>query len=96
MVDKPRVFIVDDHQLFRSGVRAELGDAVDVVGDADEVSAAIELITERKPDVVLIDVHMPDGGGRAVIEAVAGIDPNIRFLAISVSDAPCGAPERPK
>jgi len=64
MVDKPRVFIVDDHQLFRSGVRAELGDAVDVVGDADEVSAAIELITERKPDVVLIDVHMPDGGVR--------------------------------
>ena len=73
MNDRPRVFIVDDHQLFRSGVRTELGDAVDVVGDADEVAAAIELITERKPDVVLIDVHMPDGGGRAVIEAVAAI-----------------------
>ena len=84
---KPRVFIVDDHQLFRSGVRAELGDSVDVVGDADEVAAAVELIRERKPDVVLIDVHMPDGGGRAVIEAVAATDPEIRFLAISVSDA---------
>src|SRR5437588_2111210 len=87
MTAKPRVFIVDDHHLFRSGVRAELGDRVDVVGDADEVAAAIELITERKPDVVLIDVHMPDGGGRSVIEAVAATDPDIRFLAISVSDA---------
>jgi DNA-binding NarL/FixJ family response regulator len=87
MADKPSVFIVDDHHLFRSGVRAELGDSVDVVGDADEVAAAVELITERKPDVVLIDVHMPDGGGRAVIEAVSATDPEIRFLAISVSDA---------
>ena len=87
MTAPPRVFIVDDHHLFRSGVRAELGGRVDVVGDADEVAAAIELITERKPDVVLIDVHMPDGGGRAVIEAVAATDPEIRFLAISVSDA---------
>src|SRR5947199_8909063 len=85
--DKPSVFIVDDHQLFRSGVRTELGDAVDVVGDADEVAAAIELITERRPDVVLIDVHMPDGGGRAVIERVGATAPDIRFLAISVSDA---------
>src|SRR5581483_9271717 len=85
--ENPSVFIVDDHQLFRSGVRAELGDAVDVVGDADEVAAAVELIAERKPDVVLVDVHMPDGGGRAVIEAVSAVDPNIRFLAISVSDA---------
>jgi DNA-binding NarL/FixJ family response regulator len=84
---KPRVFIVDDHHLFRSGVRAELGDRVEVVGDADEVAAAIELIKERKPDVVLIDVHMPDGGGQAVIEAVAASDPEVRFLAISVSDA---------
>ena len=87
MTAKPRVFIVDDHHLFRSGVRAELGDRVEVVGDADEVAAAIELIRERKPDVVLIDVHMPDGGGRAVIEAVAASDPDVRFLAISVSDA---------
>ncbi|MBV8305223.1 MAG: response regulator transcription factor [Acidimicrobiia bacterium] len=87
MTGKPRVFIVDDHHLFRSGVRAELGDSVEVVGDADEVAAAVELIVERKPDVVLIDVHMPDGGGRAVIEAVSATDPGVRFLAISVSDA---------
>jgi RNA polymerase sigma factor (sigma-70 family) len=82
-----RVFIVDDHQLFRSGVRAELAGRVDVVGDADEVAASIELIRERTPDVVLVDVHMPDGGGRAVIEAVAQTNPDVRFLAISVSDA---------
>ena len=82
-----RVFLVDDHHLFRSGVRAELGDAVDVVGEADEVTAAIELIGEREPDVVLLDVHLPDGGGRAVIEAVAPGHPDVRFLALSVSDA---------
>ncbi len=84
----PRVFIVDDHQLFRAGVRAELGDSVRVLGEADEVAAAIELIGERRPDVVLLDVHMPGGGGQAVIEAVKGVDPNVKFLALSVSDAP--------
>ncbi|HLN17632.1 MAG TPA: response regulator transcription factor [Acidimicrobiales bacterium] len=84
----PRVFLVDDHHLFRSGVRAELGDAVDVVGEADEVAAAIELIGERQPDVVLLDVHLPDGGGQAVIEAVKVAHPDVRFLALSVSDAP--------
>jgi DNA-binding NarL/FixJ family response regulator len=67
---KPRVFLVDDHLLVLSGVRAELGDAVYVVGEASEVDAAIEMIRERRPDVVLLDVHMPGGGGRAVIEAV--------------------------
>ncbi len=82
-----RVFLVDDHRLFRSGVRAELGDAVDVVGEADEVGAAIELICEREPDVVLLDVHMPGGGGRAVIDGVTPIHPHVRFLALSVSDA---------
>jgi len=82
-----RVFLVDDHRLFRAGVRAELGAAVAVVGEADEVAAAIELIGERVPDVVLIDVHMPDGGGRAVIEAVGRTHPDVRFLALSVSDA---------
>ena len=84
---KVRVFLVDDHHLFLSGVRAELGDAVEVVGDADEVGAAIELIGERVPDVVLVDVHMPDGGGQAVIEAVGRSHPEVRFLALSVSDA---------
>lgn len=85
---RPRVFLVDDHHLFRAGVRSELGDAVDVVGEADEVGAAIELIAERVPDVVLVDVHMPEGGGQAVIEAVRGRHPEVRFLALSVSDAP--------
>jgi DNA-binding NarL/FixJ family response regulator len=84
----PRVFLVDDHHLFRSGVRSELGDAVEVVGEADEVSAAIELIAERVPDVVLLDVHLPGGGGRAVIDAIKAIQPTVRFLALSVSDAP--------
>ncbi len=83
---RPRVFVVDDHSLFRSGVKAEIGDAVDLVGDADEVEAAIELIREREPDVVLLDVHMPGGGGRAVLEAVAKTHPDICFLALSVSD----------
>ena len=88
MTDRPRVFLVDDHELFRSGVRAELGDSVDVVGEADEVAAAIELIRERVPDVVLLDVHLPDGGGQAVVAAVKGDHPDVRFLALSVSDAP--------
>ncbi|HXQ76155.1 MAG TPA: response regulator transcription factor [Acidimicrobiales bacterium] len=82
-----RVFLVDDHRLFRAGVRAELGPEVEVVGEADEVAAAIELIGERLPDVVLVDVHMPDGGGQAVIAAVGLAHPEVRFLALSVSDA---------
>lgn len=82
-----RVFIVDDHELFREGVRARLaGDGrVEVVGDADEASAAIELIVERVPDVVLLDVNLPGGGGAAVARAID--DPRIRFLALSASDA---------
>jgi len=82
-----RVFVVDDHALIRSGIRAELGDAVEVVGEADEVEAAVELIEERRPDVVLLDVHMPGGGGRAVLEAVITTAPEVAFLALSVSDA---------
>ena len=82
------VFIVDDHDLFRSGVRAELPDEFEIVGDASEVAAAIEMIRERQPDLVLVDVHMPAGGGRAVIEGVHSTHPDIRFLAISASDAP--------
>ncbi|MDQ1510616.1 MAG: hypothetical protein QOG50_2460 [Actinomycetota bacterium] len=83
-----RVFLVDDHQLFLSGVRAELGDEFVVVGSASEVDAAIELIRERGPDVVLVDVHMPAGGGARVISEVAKTHPDVRFLALSVSDAP--------
>ncbi len=81
-----RVAIVDDHDLVRSGVRAELGDDVDVVGDAGTVAAAIALVRETAPDVVLLDVHMPDGGGVAVLRECADVA-GVRFLALSVSDA---------
>ncbi len=88
MTGRPvRIVLVDDHRLFRAGVRTELGDTVDVVGEADAVESAIELIREREPDVVLLDVHMPGGGGRAVLDAVAATSPDVRFLALSVSDA---------
>jgi DNA-binding NarL/FixJ family response regulator len=86
--ERPRIFLVDDHQLFRSGVKAELDDAVEIIGEASEVDAAVEMIGERLPEVVLVDVHMPGGGGRAVIEDVHTRHPSVRFLALSVSDAP--------
>ena len=78
----PRVFLVDDHQLFLSGVRAELAGAVDVVGAASDVESAISMIRERVPDVVLVDVHMPAGGGARVIGEVLGTHPDVRFLAL--------------
>jgi DNA-binding NarL/FixJ family response regulator len=84
----PRVVLVDDHGLFRSGVRAELGSRVEVVGEADDVGPAIELIGRLLPDVVLLDVHLPGGGGHAVITEVKKEHPDIRFLALSASDAP--------
>jgi DNA-binding NarL/FixJ family response regulator len=79
------VVIVDDHQLFRAGVRAELAGLVDVLGDAASVEDAVRMITALEPDVVLLDVHMPGGGGLEVIRQSA---PAQRFLALSVSDAP--------
>ena len=82
-----RVFLVDDHELFRSGVRGELAGSVDVVGEAGSVSEAVPLILELDPDVVLLDVHLPDGGGEAVIARVAPERPGVKFLALSVSDA---------
>jgi DNA-binding NarL/FixJ family response regulator len=85
---RPRIFLVEDHAVFRAGVKAELGDAVDVVGEADEAQAAIELISERLPDVVLLDVHLPGGGGHAVLTGVLPQHPEVQFLALSVSDAP--------
>jgi DNA-binding NarL/FixJ family response regulator len=85
---RTRVVIVDDHALFRSGVRTELDRLVDVVGEAGTVDAAIETIRRTRPDVVLLDVHMPDGGGAAVIRGIAPGQPEVRFLALSVSDAP--------
>jgi DNA-binding NarL/FixJ family response regulator len=83
----PRVVIVDDHQLCRAGVRAELEGLVDIAGDAATVDAAVKTIAAAKPDVVLLDVHMPDGGGVEVIRRVAEQQPAVRFLALSVSDA---------
>ena len=82
-----RVYLVDDHRLFLSGVRSELGTGFEVAGAADDVDAAIAGILEAKPDVVLLDVHMPGGGGLAVVEGVHRVDPDVRFLALSVSDA---------
>ena len=82
------VVIVDDHGLFRAGVRTELDGLVDVVGDAATVADAVALIREQAPDVVLLDVHMPGGGGLEVIRQVAEKRPAQRFLALSVSDAP--------
>lgn len=82
-----RVFLVDDHRLFRAGVRAELGPHVTIVGDAGDVDAAIQGIRAIRPDVVLLDVHLPGGGGRAILEAVGETHPDVRFLALSVSDA---------
>jgi DNA-binding NarL/FixJ family response regulator len=82
-----RVFVVDDHELFRSGVRSELRDGHEIVGDAGSVEEAIAAIRAIQPDVVLLDVHMPGGGGRAVIDAVRTDHPDVKFLALSVSDA---------
>jgi RNA polymerase sigma factor (sigma-70 family) len=84
---RPRVVIVDDHHLFRSGVRAELGAELEVVGDAGAVEDAVALIREQLPDVVLLDVHMPNGGGVEVIARVGEECATVRFLALSVSDA---------
>jgi DNA-binding NarL/FixJ family response regulator len=85
-----RVFLVDDHGLFRAGVRAELDsitDEVEVVGEAGTVGEAVAGIAHRKPDVVLLDVHMPDGGGAEVLRRVRADDKEVVFLALSVSDA---------
>jgi DNA-binding NarL/FixJ family response regulator len=82
-----RVVLVDDHSLFRAGVRSDLGDEIEITGEAGTVEDAVALISELVPDVVLLDVHMPDGGGVAVIHATAITQPGTRFLALSVSDA---------
>ena len=84
---RPTVFLVDDHAMVRSGVRAELGGAVDVVGEAADVEGAVEGIRATEPDVVLLDVHLPGGGGRAVLETLRAELPSVRWLALSVSDA---------
>jgi len=84
---KRRVVLVDDHELFRAGVRGELGDPVEIVGEAGSVAEAVPMIRELDPDVVLLDVHLPDGGGEAVIAGVSQERPGVKFLALSVSDA---------
>ena len=81
-----KVYLVDDHRLFLSGVKAELAEEFRIVGSAYDVDTAIEEIRGYRPDVVLIDVHMPDGGGIAVVEGVAVSNPDVKFLALSVSD----------
>ncbi|MFB9253884.1 response regulator [Sphaerisporangium melleum] len=82
-----KVLIVDDHRLFRSGVRAELGPQIEVIGEAEDVESAVSAIEALKPDVVLLDVHMPGGGGQEVLRRVLGSGSPVRFLALSVSDA---------
>ena len=82
-----RVFLVDDHAMVRAGVRSELGEAVEVVGEAADVATAITGIRGTAPDVVLLDVHLPGGGGRAVLEQLRAELPAVRWLALSVSDA---------
>jgi len=81
-----KVYLVDDHRLFLAGVRAELSEAFSIVGSAYDVDTAIEEIRGLEPDVVLIDVHMPDGGGIVVVEGVEETNPEVKFLALSVSD----------
>jgi DNA-binding NarL/FixJ family response regulator len=83
-----RVVLVDDHDLFRAGVRAQLGEGVEIVGEAATVADAVPLIKSLDPDVVLLDVHLDDGSGDAVIVQVAPERPGVKFLALSVSDAP--------
>ncbi len=82
------VFLVDDHRLFLSGVSAELADSFEVVGQSDDVDKAVDMIRASTPDVVLVDVHMPGGGGATVVGNVLETHPDVRFLALSVSDAP--------
>ncbi len=82
-----RVVVVDDHAMFRSGVKAEIGGVVEVVGEAADVDSAFEVITRTRPDVVLLDVHLPGGGGAEVLRRVHAVAPEQKFLALSVSDA---------
>ena len=82
-----KVVLVDDHEIFRAGLRAGLDRTIDVVGEAGSVEEAVPLITQLEPEVVLLDVHLPDGGGETVVGAVHSQRPAVRFLALSVSDS---------
>lgn len=83
-----RIVLVEDHEIFRAGLRGGLDRTIQVVGEAGTVEAAVPLIRSLDPDVVVLDVHLPDGGGQTVIGAVHAERPGVRFLALSVSDAP--------
>jgi DNA-binding NarL/FixJ family response regulator len=83
-----KLFLVDDHELFLAGVRSELGEHFEIVGSSGDVDEAVNAIRSSSPDVVLIDVHMPGGGGIAVVRSLAETHPEVRFLALSVSDEP--------
>jgi DNA-binding NarL/FixJ family response regulator len=85
--DRPTVVLVDDHRMFRTGVRTEIGQLVDVVGEAEDVSSAVNAIVKSQPDVVLLDVHLPGGNGPEVIRQVGERAPDTQYLALSVSDA---------
>ncbi|MEI2703153.1 MAG: response regulator transcription factor [Baekduia sp.] len=85
---RPTVVLVDDHALLRAGVRAELARRVSIVGEAGTVDEAIAVIGKAAPDVVLLDVHMPDGGGLRVLDAALAARPDLKALVLSVSDAP--------
>ena len=82
-----RVVIVDDHAMFRSGVRGELAGQVDVVAEAEDVDSAVEAVLRHTPEVVLLDVHLPGGGGVEVMRRAGPRSPGTKFLALSVSDA---------
>lgn len=82
-----RVVIVDDHAMFRAGVKHEIGERCTVVGEGHDVASAVETITRTLPDVVLLDVHLPGGGGAEVIKQATSSAPDVKFLALSVSDA---------
>jgi DNA-binding NarL/FixJ family response regulator len=82
-----RVVVVDDHDMFRAGVRSEIGTSVDIVGEGSDVDTAVKAIVGTEPDVVLLDVHLPGGGGTEVMKQVHQRHPEVKFLALSVSDA---------
>ncbi len=86
-VEDLRVVIVDDHAMFRAGVRHEIGARCTVVGEGEDVDTAVAAVLATEPDVVLLDVHLPGGGGAEVIKQVHAVKPGVKFLALSVSDA---------
>ncbi len=81
------VVVVDDHEMFRAGVKTEIGQHVQVVAEAGDVDTAVKAILQHQPQVVLLDVHLPGGGGLEVLKQVHGQNPDVKFLALSVSDA---------